>query len=91
MLWQAVGKGVRLPRGGGKTRAIGYAELARTTITAVAGGVTGPLAPAIIGVAVAATGIGAIGNFAIEEFAASLGRSNTNADATQGEQLMIIC
>ena len=56
-MWQAVGKGVRLPRGGGKTRAIGYAELARTTITAVASGVTGPLAPAMVGVPDAATSI----------------------------------
>ena len=87
MPWQAAGKHVRLPRGGGKTRAIGYAEIARTTITAVASGVTGHLAPAMIGVAVAATSTVAIGKFAIGMCAASLGRYNTNDGVSSVEKV----
>ena len=40
-------------------------------------GVTGPLAPTMIGVAVAATSLVAIGKFAVGVYATSLGRSNT--------------
>ena len=64
---------------------------ARTTIGAVAGGVTGPLAPAMIGVADAATSIVAIGNLAIGVYAAGLGRSNTIDGVSSVEKLMIIC
>ena len=74
-MWSAAGKGVRLPRHGGKPREIGSAPSARTTIGVLASGVTGNLAPPIIGVANVATSILAAENFAIGLLVAGPGRS----------------
>ena len=51
----------------------------------------GPLAPAMIGVAVAATSLVAIGKFAICVYATSLGRSKTVDGVSSVEKLMVRC
>ena len=50
-------------------------------------GVIGPLAPAMIGVAVAAMSLVAIGHVAIGVYAASLSRSNTIGGVSSVEQV----
>ena len=57
--------------------AIGSVLCARTTLGAFAGGVSGLLAPHMIGIANVATSAVAVGSFALGGYAAGLSRSTT--------------